>query len=400
MKRSPAPAARPLEAVLVVCLVLVGTGRAWADDYVIVRGAYYRETSTRVIQPMVELVRESPYGIDVGAHFLVDAITSASIAAGTSVDNVFTEVRDEAGFRIRKRGERSDVTLSYRYSAESDYWSHNIGGSVSARLWEDTATLRFSFGRSFDTMSAKGRTPDCRPNMPAQFCTLDSWFAGVAYSQVLSPVALAQISYETAYLEGFQGNLYRMVPSLMRYEFLPERRMRNAITPRIAYYLPQSRTGFQLNYRLYFDFYPGQAETASDPWLLFSNTIEARMYQQLTPTLEMRVLLRYYRQNHARFWCDAPRPSRLPPTEFCAVSTDPPAGYLADAKYYTADPKLGPLVSTYPEVQLVWDADALRAVPFLRWFSAGTFEVSYGYYFQNTSFGNAHVLQTGYRLPY
>jgi hypothetical protein len=399
-RRRAAAAGGPLGAVVVVCLVLVGAGQAWANDYVVVRGAYYREASTRVIQPMVELVRESPSGVDVGAHFLVDAITSASIAAGTTVDNVFTEIRDEAGFRVRKRFERSDATLSYRYSAESDYWSHNIGAAVSTRLWDDTATLRLSLGRSYDTMSAKGRTPDCRPNMPAMFCTLNTWFAGVSYSQVLSPVAIAQISYETAYLDGFQGNLYRMVSSLMRYEYLPEHRMRNAITPRIAYYLPRTGTGFQLHYRFYFDFYPGEHATASDPWFIIANTIEARMYQQLTPTVEVRLLLRYYRQNHARFWCDAPRPARLAPTEFCAVGTDPPSGYLADAKYYTADPKLGPVQTTYPEVQIVWDADALRAVPFLRWFSAGTFEISYGYYFQNTAFGNAHVLQTGYRLPY
>jgi hypothetical protein len=71
--------------------VLTAAGStAVAGDYVIVRGAYYREASTRVIQPIVEVERESPSGIDVGAHFLVDAITSASIAAGTSVDYVFT----------------------------------------------------------------------------------------------------------------------------------------------------------------------------------------------------------------------------------------------------------------------------------------------------------------------
>src|SRR6476659_9297456 len=197
---------------------------ARADDYLVVRGAYYREASTRVIQPMIEVQRESPTGIDVGAHFLIDTITSASIAAGTTVDNVFTEVRDEAGFRVRKRWERSDLSVAYKYSSESDYWSHSIGLSYGTRLWYDTAALRFSVGRSFDTMSAKGRTPDCMPNTPAEFCTLNSWFAGASYSQVLSPVMIAQLSAETAYLEGFQGNLYRQVGSLMKYEFLPPKR--------------------------------------------------------------------------------------------------------------------------------------------------------------------------------
>jgi hypothetical protein len=377
---------------------------AEANDYVVVRGAYYREASTRVIQPMVELQREAPgTGVDVAAHFLVDAITSASIAAGTAVDNVFTEIRDEVGLRVRKRWQRSDMALSYRYSAESDYWSHGVAASFGHRFWEDTASVRLSVGRSFDAVTANGRMPVCRPGQdPMRSCDLNVWFGGISYSQVLSPVAIAQVSYEAAYVEGYQGNPYRMVSSLMRYEHVPERRMRNAITPRIAYYLPGSGTGFQLNYRFYFDYYPGDPGTrgAGDPWNIFARTIEARVYQQLLPSLEARVLFRYYRQNHAQFWCDAAtRPVGIP-TDFCLVNTDPPAGYPSDAVYYAADPKLGPVVTQYPEMQLVWQADALRDVPFLRWFSAGAFEISYGYYFQNTSFGGAHLLQTGYRLAY
>jgi hypothetical protein len=267
------------------------------------------------------------------------------------------------------------------------------------RLWDDTAALRVSFGRSFDTMSARGRTPDCAPGKPAAFCTLDSWFGGVSYSQVLSPVAVTQLSYEAAYLDGFQGNLYRMVPSLQRYEQLPQHRMRNAITPRVAYYLPRTATGFQLNYRFYFDFYPGEHATADDPWLLTAHSIEGRMYQELSPTLEMRLLFRFHYQSHASFWCDAPVRPSAPPTEFCLVGVNPPAGYSADAAYYTSDPKLGPLHTEYPEVQLVWQAEAFRTVPVLRWFAGGSFEISYGYYFQSTSYGGAHLLQTGYRLP-
>lgn len=394
-----------LQAVLILCLALVGAGRAEANDYVVVRGAYYREASTRVIQPMVELQREAPgTGVDVAAHFLVDAITSASIAAGTAVDNVFTEIRDEVGLRVRKRWQRSDLALSYRYSAESDYWSHGVAASFGHRFWEDTASVRVSAGRSFDAVTANGRMPVCRPGgAQMQSCDLNVWFGGISYSQVLSPVAIAQVSYEAAYVEGYQGNPYRMVSSLMRYEHVPERRMRNAITPRIAYYLPASGTGFQLNYRFYFDYYPGDPGTrgAGDPWQIFARTIEARVYQQLLPSLEARVLFRYYRQNHAQFWCDAgATPPGSVPTAFCLANTDPPTGYPSDAVYYAADPKLGPVVTQYPEMQLVWQADALRDVPFLRWFSAGAFEISYGYYFQNTSFGGAHLLQTGYRLAY
>src|SRR5262245_16655918 len=296
-----------------------------ADDYVSVRGAYYREASTRVIQPMVEVVRESPSGVDVAAHFLVDAITSASIAAGTSVDNVFTEIRDEAGFRVRKRWQRSDAILSYKYSSESDYWAHGLGASFGMRFWEDTSAIRLSLGRSFDTMTNKSANPTCQPNMPAAFCTLDTWYAGISYSQVLSPVAITQVSYEVAYLDGFQGNVYRTVPSFNNQpEYLPPHRLRNAIAPRVAYYVPSTATGFQLNYRLYFDLYARDYLTQSDPWHLVAHTVEARVYQQLTPTLEARLLFRYNRQNNANFYCAPPnKPTQLMPTEFCAQATNP-----------------------------------------------------------------------------
>jgi hypothetical protein len=374
-----------LHVALAVCLVLLGAGRVWANDYVVVRGAYYREASTRVIQPMVELQRESPTGLDVGAHFLVDAITSASIAAGTVVDNVFTEVRDEAGIRVRKRWERSDLSLAYKYSAESDYWSHGIGASFGARFWDDTAAIRLSVGRTFDTVAAKAPTQIfCHiagMGARSESCPLDVWFGGISYSQVLSPVAITQVSYEAAYLDGYQGNVYRTVPTVNNQpEFVPPRRLRNAITPRIAYYFPRSGTGLQLHYRFYFDFYPGDAGTPVDPWHIFAHTIEGRVYQQMTPTLEVRLLFRWYRQNSANFWMPI-------------YPADPP-------RYYASDPKLSAVETQYPEIQLAWAADALRTVPFLRWFSGGSFEISYGHYFQNTSFGGAHLVQTGYRLPY
>jgi len=405
LKRRSFAAVRPrLAAALLVCAAALAPAAARGDDYVTVRGAYYREASTRVIQPMVDVGRDSPgEGLDVEAHFLADAITSASAAAGTSIDNIFTEIRDEVGVRVRKRLERSEVSLSYKYSAESDYWSHFIGGSYGQRLWDDRAAFRLSVGRGFDSMSNKTTSTTCAPNVQAPFCTLDTWYAGASYSQVLSPVMLAQVSYEAAYLDGFQGNVYRTVPTVNNQpEFLPPHRLRMALTPRAAYYVPETSTGFQLSYRFYFDYYPGEHLTVSDPWHLVGNMIEGRVYQQVTPTLEVRALFRYYRQSGARFYCTPPnKPTQLPPTEFCAQATDPPSGYLAGtAKYFTADPKLGPMHTEYPEVQLVWQAEALRDVPLLGWFADGAFEISYGYYIQSTSFGNAHVLQTGYTLTY
>lgn len=376
---------RAASCAAALLLLVIAVARARGADQVTIRGAYYREPSTRVIQPVVEIQKDLPDGFDLDAHYLVDAITSASAAAGTGKDAIFTEIRNQVGLAVGKNWDRTRATLAYRYSAESDYWSHGLGASLARRAWGDTATLALSAGLSLDTMSSRGRTPACAGSGTS--CSLNSYFAGLSYTQVLSPVALAQVSAETAFLDGFQGNLYRSVPNF-GYEVPPGRRERNAVGGWLAYYLPRSSTGLQLRYRYYWDFYPGTPEVSYDPWNLRAQTIEGRIYQKLTRNLEVRLLYRHHTQNHAAFWCD------VVANQNCYEMMPPPV------PYQSSDPKLGPVRTEYPEVKLFWEADSLRAVPFFRWFAAGTFEISYGYYMQNDSFGDAHVLQAGYTMPY
>jgi hypothetical protein len=372
--------ARILSLAAVGVALLAGAARA--DDYVTLRGAYYREPSTRVVQPTLEVERDDDSGVDVKAHFLVDAITSASVSAGTAADSIFTETRNEAGLSVRKRWERADLGVGYKYSAESDYWSHALAASGSVRFWGDTARLGLSFGLSFDTVASRFRTPACaRP--PSASCSLDGIFAGLSYTQVLSPDALAQVSAEVVHLDGFQGNLYRSVPNF-GYELVPDKRLRAAVAARFAYYVARTDTALRFAYRYYTDFGPG-TRGPDDPWRLDSHMLEGRLYQPLSRALEVRLSYRQYFQSRAQFWCDA---------------LGQPGCYRPDAIYYSTDPKLGRVRTEYPEIKLLWLAEALSGVPVLDWLSAGTFDVSYGRYFQNTSFGNAHVLQLGYTLPY
>jgi len=348
-----------------------GVAPARADNYVTVRGAYYRETSTRVVQPVVEVAGDLPGGFDLTAQYLLDAITSASVAAGTSADSIFTELRNEVGLRGGWTGERGRITLGYRYSAESDYWSHGLAASGSLRLWGDSATLAGTLGVSFDGAWPRTRTPDC-PGADQQMCRLRSYFTGVSYTQVWSPTLVSQLTVEGSYLDGYQASLYRAVPNLGP-EVLPLTRLRGVLTPRVAYYLPRTSTGFQLHYRYY-----------RDDWGVSAHMVEGRVYQNLTRDLEVRASYRYYSQLPADFWCDWMR--------------DP--GCYQGAVVYTADPKLQAVATQMPELKLVWDAVQLRSVPFLGWFAEGSFEISYARLIQNTVFGNAHLLQMGYTLPY
>ena len=184
---------------------------------------------------------------------------------------------------------------------------------------------------------------------------------------------MTYVGAELEYLDGYQASLYRAVPNL-GFEVVPSTRLREIATARAAYYVPSSSTGFQLQYRYY-----------HDSWDIDAHMIEGRVFQSLTRDLELRASYRYYTQTPSYFWCD-----------WMAF----PGCYGANATLYTSDPKLQHVHTSMPEVKLTWDAYRLRGVPFFGWFSEGSFSVSYAYYIQNTTFGNAHLLQMGYTLPY
>ena len=397
-----------MRRALAVCLTLgiaLGSGLAWADNHVTLRTVYYREPSTRVVQPVVEVEKDLPGGLDVNTHALVDAITSASAASGPSGDNIFTEVRDQAGVRRGKNWSRARATLSYSYSAESDYWSHIVAAGASFRLWGDTATLSLSAGAGFDEVGKRVQgaapTPALGPGDPCipngtRHCPLHQRFAGIGYSQVLSPTLLLQLGYELTLLDGYLASAYRPVASKGN-EVVPDHRWRNALAVRLAKYYPEVGVGFQLHYRYYWDryfqyklgFLPTFASDplamGGDPWQVRSHTAELRAFKTLGRDLELRLTYRYYSQGSAAFWCDLGAPAN---------------NCYANSLLYTSDPKLSPLSTQLLEGKVYWDATRWRGVPVASWFAAGTFEISYGYYWQSTSYVGAHMLQAGYTIPY
>jgi hypothetical protein len=372
--------------VVAGALAVLAAAGARAENGVVIRGVYYREASTRVIQPVVEISKELPSGVDISAHYLLDAITSASVSAGNATDTIFTEFRNEAGLAVGKTFGRNRVGLTYRYSAESDYWSHGLTLSYQRRVWGDSGTIAGAIGRGFDAAGSRFRTPNCAGGRPGGTCPLDIWFAGAGYTQVITPTAVAQVSYELSYLDGFQGNLYRSVPN-HGFEVVPDKRLRHAASVRGAKYFPRTGTGFQAQYRYYLDQGApvGEGEARIDePWHVTSHMIEARLFQSLRD-VELRFSYRLYLQSAANFWCD-----------WMAN----PACYGPNAPVYTTDPKLGPVTTHMPEVKVVVDLRALRTAPFFGWFATGSVEASYAHLSQSTSFGDAHLVQTGYAIPF
>ena len=398
----------PVAAGLLAAIVPLVANVARGDNHVSVRGQYYREPSTRVVQPVVEIASDLPAGIDVSAHYLLDAITSASVASGAAGDNLFTEYRNESGISVGKSWSRARVGAAYRYSAESDYWSHTLAVSAALRVWGDTGTVALSggFGRDQVGRRIQGNAPDIAPIpgapcLPSRLvsCPLNSVFGGVGYSQVLSPTLLVQGGYEVAVLNGYLASVYRAVPPYGD-ERVPDNRVRQALSVRGARYFAATRTGLQIHYRYYWDLKWEQSDPmllvssiagsdSGNPWQLRSHTVEARLFQGVGRDLELRFTGRFYSQGPANFWCDQ---AAAP-------------GCYTGQPYRTADPKLQPVGTIFVEAKAYWQATTLRGRAFFGWFSEGTFELSYGVFFQDTflrssAFGNAQVIQTGYSLPF
>src|SRR5215475_5581508 len=109
-----------LQLVAAASLVVLAAP-APGDGTLAVRGVYYKERATRVMQPMLDAMFDAgAHGIVTG-HFLVDAITSASASSGAASDVPFTERRYEAGLGYAH--ELGELTLAgdVKGSTESDY---------------------------------------------------------------------------------------------------------------------------------------------------------------------------------------------------------------------------------------------------------------------------------------
>src|SRR5689334_562930 len=135
-------------------LAALPASRALAQEAqtVDIHGFYYKETSTRVLQPRVEVQSELPKtrGGMVRAFYLLDAITSASISAGAAKDSTLTEFRNEVGLAVTEPVGPFRATAQYLRSRESDYDSDTVGGALAVDLFEKNTTWTFGYFHTFD----------------------------------------------------------------------------------------------------------------------------------------------------------------------------------------------------------------------------------------------------------
>ncbi len=380
---------------VVVAVILLSSVHAGADmDTITMRGNYYRDRNTRVVQPAIDLRKQLPTGTQISAHYLLDAITSASVAAGVLRDQPFTELRNEAGFTVGQLIGPALIQGSYSYSSESDYWSHYAELGFLLSLFQNNTILSASLGYSYDRVALR-----MGPTLYNPIGGLQTVRGVATLTQTLTRHLLLAATYEIGVLgfgnadNGWQANVYRTVNlgGAPARELVPFQRIRQAAAVALFWHVSvPSRIMpyivFRPSYRLYWD-----------DWGLLSHTPELRMYVPTGP-FEWRVTGRWYTQNHVSFWSDdgvrPSYPSGVPGLHCtgCLLASS------RSGLWYTADPKLGAMTSAFFELSVLAHLHGVHAwkwLPGHDWFADGIIQLSYGHYinggFAHTAFGDAEI---------
>jgi hypothetical protein len=273
----------------VVLALALCSSTARADGEVMFRGAYYKERSTRVQQPMVDAKLDVGEHGELDAHFLVDVITSASVSAGQDGAE-FREVRYENGASYLHDFGRFRLGGGYRLSTEPDYVSAfgTLRGEVSLADKNTVIGGTFAAGHdAFDDGNASG--------MGSKSGKMKTTLGSLSVSQLLSPLVVAGVTYDLSWVRGDQENLYRQVPVGdplgLSDESVPDRRLRHALFGSVRGFVEPSRTTIVLGYRYY-----------QDDWKVRAHTPEARVIQDFGGGIAARLRYRYYRQTAAEFY--------------------------------------------------------------------------------------------------
>jgi hypothetical protein len=370
--------------------------RLTAENRMTLRGNYYREESTRVLAPSVAITVDAPdERFTIGAAYLLDAISSASIASGAANlggDAVFTELRHEVTGTVGSK--IGDWTMGgyFRYSTETDYVARRAGVSVARDVLERAGTLAFSYGFQFDRYSRvvsadQGTRPWCGGNVGVNDCTdkgygensnfLQIHQPGVAYTHAFHRTVLGQFGFEYAHQRGPQDNPYRRAGALN--EAHPRRRNRFILSADVRWMIPKARLAFEPFYSFY-----------ADDWGVRAHTPELRVHIRIARHWRARVRYQYYRQTASFFWREDGQYAGDPGQ--CSRDN---VGACA-----TADVKVEPYDAHTPGAQLTWELDGIARNRGLHWLEGAWLQATYNHMFQNNRYGNARVGSLEFSLAF
>lgn len=335
---------------LLVSAFVFGAGvlMARAEDSVSLWGNYYKERSTRVVEPIVSLRKALPAKTQADVTYLVDQITSAS-GAFTVTDSAFREYRQEIRLGLATNLGLVTPGVRFRYSNEPDYRSIGIGADLEFALRKENTRIKLYIERLIDKV---GQRTD-----PSFEDELGTTLVGMSWTETLRRDLLAGISLEAQVLRGYQENPYRI-------ETHPRERNRFSVAGFLGYHVSATKTTPQVGYRYYWD-----------NWELHGHAVDLQVTQRLHTDVEVTPKFRYYTQDGLFF------------------ETPIVGGFL------TSDPKLMAFDSQLYGITIGWTQGWLHGTP-LSALRDSRIEPSYAYLNQHNFYGPAHIAQLGWYWPF
>lgn len=255
---------------------------------------YSDSDHTTVVSPLVQASADISPTTSVNLGYVADAVSSASVDVITQASKTrIHDTRQQASGGFSHAFGSLSWHANYAYSHENDYQSNNISTGFDQLLFDKNTTLSIGYALSLDDV---GRAHDVNFSR-----SLAVHSASLAWTQILSPRLIGQLTYELTYADGFQSSPYRFVPVRTSLDAAPEfwimetdptERVRNAIVLGVNRAVGET-SSLQGDYRFYFD-----------DWGITSHTIGARYFVHLTKKLELRLRERFYIQTGAAFYQD------------------------------------------------------------------------------------------------
>ena len=276
--------------VVVVLAALALCERARADDAFTAKTQVYADSDhTTVVSPLVAISRDAWRGGTVGASYVADVVSSASIDVVSNATKRMNDFRSEITTALTQKWRASTFSASYIYSIEHDYESHTANLGFSQDLFQRNTTL--SLGATF-VHNDVGRSGD-----QAFHRRLLVTGAAASWTQVLTKRLIAQLSYTFTYNDGYQSSPYRFVPVqgamdgvLFKVpETTPGERFRHAFVAGLNQHL-FTDSSIQGDYRFYVD-----------NWGMQSHTLQLR-YFVTWKDVTLRVRERFYYQSGVDFY--------------------------------------------------------------------------------------------------
>lgn len=231
--------------------------------------------------------------VSLGARYLLDAISSASIDVVSAATGRWTEDRHEATASANVTTDVVNVGAGYVYSIENDWSSHTASLGVSRDFFGHDLTLGLSGAYVANRIWRRDDTTFRR--------SLDVINGSLYVNATPSPEDLVSLDYTLSTLAGYQASPYRFaryreasVPQQLFFtngESHPESRLRHALTARWNRHL-FADTALRSHLRLYADDWGVRSLTAGTEWV------------SGFAAWNLGVFARGYVQQHARFYQD------------------------------------------------------------------------------------------------